>query len=106
MRRVGAVLAEDPGIRSRVVILTAFEHDDYVFDALPAGASGFLLKSAPPAQLGEAGRPAAAGPPAPGRGGPPRCSPPPCPGASSRPMPAAARGGPATAASSCSQNAS
>ena len=54
-------IAEDPGIRSRVVILTTFEQDDYVFEALRAGASGFLLKNAPPEQLVEAVRTVAAG---------------------------------------------
>jgi DNA-binding NarL/FixJ family response regulator len=36
---------------SRVVILTTFELDEYVFDALGAGASAFLLKAAPPEDL-------------------------------------------------------
>jgi DNA-binding NarL/FixJ family response regulator len=54
-------IAEDPGIRSRVVILTTFEQDDYVFEALRAGASGFLLKNAPPEQLVQAVRTVAAG---------------------------------------------
>jgi DNA-binding NarL/FixJ family response regulator len=54
-------IAEDPGIRGRVVILTTFEQDDYIFDALRAGASGFLLKNAPPEQLVEAVRTVAAG---------------------------------------------
>jgi DNA-binding NarL/FixJ family response regulator len=36
----------------RVVILTTFELDEYVFEALRAGASGFLAKAPPPAQLG------------------------------------------------------
>jgi DNA-binding NarL/FixJ family response regulator len=44
-------IAQDAGIRSRVVILTTFERDDYVFEALRAGASGFLLKNAPPEEL-------------------------------------------------------
>lgn len=35
----------------RVVILTTFERDDYLFDALRAGASGFVLKNAPPEEL-------------------------------------------------------
>jgi DNA-binding NarL/FixJ family response regulator len=35
----------------RVVILTTFDLDEYVFDALEAGASGFLLKDVPPEQL-------------------------------------------------------
>jgi DNA-binding NarL/FixJ family response regulator len=37
--------------RTRVVMLTTFDLDEYVFDALAAGASGFLLKDAPPEQL-------------------------------------------------------
>jgi DNA-binding NarL/FixJ family response regulator len=36
---------------TRVVILTTYELDEYVFDALAAGASGFLLKAAPPEDL-------------------------------------------------------
>lgn len=36
---------------SKVLILTTFDLDDYVHDALRAGASGFLLKEAPPEQL-------------------------------------------------------
>jgi DNA-binding NarL/FixJ family response regulator len=36
---------------SRVVILTTYELDEYVFDALAAGASAFLLKAAPPEDL-------------------------------------------------------
>jgi DNA-binding NarL/FixJ family response regulator len=35
----------------RVLILTTFDLDEYVFDALKAGAGGFLLKDAPPEQL-------------------------------------------------------
>lgn len=38
----------------RVIVLTTFELDDYVFDALAAGASGFLLKRTRPEQLVEA----------------------------------------------------
>ncbi|HSJ27327.1 MAG TPA: response regulator transcription factor [Acidimicrobiia bacterium] len=45
----------------RVIILTTFEHDDYVFTALRNGASGFLLKNAPPEQLVSAVRVVAAG---------------------------------------------
>jgi DNA-binding NarL/FixJ family response regulator len=37
--------------RTRVVIVTTYELDEYVFDALGAGASGFLLKHAPPEEL-------------------------------------------------------
>jgi DNA-binding NarL/FixJ family response regulator len=35
----------------RIVMLTTFDLDEYVFDALQAGASGFLLKDVPPEQL-------------------------------------------------------
>jgi DNA-binding NarL/FixJ family response regulator len=44
------ILAE-PGNQTRVLILTTFERDDYVFSALQIGASGFLLKTAPPEEL-------------------------------------------------------
>jgi DNA-binding NarL/FixJ family response regulator len=50
-----------PGLNSRVVILTTFERDAYVFDALQAGASGFLLKNAAPEDLIRAVRVVAAG---------------------------------------------
>jgi DNA-binding NarL/FixJ family response regulator len=46
---------------SRIVILTTFEQDDYVFQALRAGASGFLLKNAPPEELVHAVHTIAAG---------------------------------------------
>jgi DNA-binding NarL/FixJ family response regulator len=49
------------GSPSRVVILTTFDLDQYVYDALQAGASGFLLKDAPAHQLVTAVRAAAAG---------------------------------------------
>ena len=39
------------GAGTRVVILTTFERDDYVFRALGAGASGFVLKTSPPDEL-------------------------------------------------------
>ena len=45
----------------RVIILTTFDLDDYVFAALRAGASGFLLKDAPPADLLSAIRAVASG---------------------------------------------
>jgi DNA-binding NarL/FixJ family response regulator len=37
--------------RAAVLVLTTYDLDEYVFDALQAGASGFLLKDAPPDQL-------------------------------------------------------
>jgi DNA-binding NarL/FixJ family response regulator len=45
----------------RVVVLTTFDIDEYVYGALRAGASGFLLKDAPPEQVFTAVRVAAAG---------------------------------------------
>jgi DNA-binding NarL/FixJ family response regulator len=36
---------------ARVLVLTTYDLDEYVYDALQAGASGFLLKDTPPAQL-------------------------------------------------------
>ncbi len=46
-RRIGAL----PGQPPSVLVLTTFERDDYIFAALRAGASGFLLKNAPPEDL-------------------------------------------------------
>jgi DNA-binding NarL/FixJ family response regulator len=54
-------ITDDDELHSRVVILTTFERDDYVFEALRAGASGFLLKNAPPEELLHAVRVVAAG---------------------------------------------
>ena len=45
----------------RVIVLTTFEMDEYVYEALKAGASGYLLKSTPPKVLVQAIRDAAAG---------------------------------------------
>ncbi|MEQ4722087.1 response regulator transcription factor [Nonomuraea sp. B19D2] len=53
------VVESVPG--TKVVILTTFDIDDYVYTALRAGASGFLLKDAPPADLISAVRVVAAG---------------------------------------------
>jgi DNA-binding NarL/FixJ family response regulator len=56
-----SLIVQEADIRSRVVILTTFERDDYVFEALRAGASGFLLKNAPPEELVHAVRVVAEG---------------------------------------------
>ena len=47
--------------RTRVIMLTTFDLDEYVFEALRAGASGFLLKNAPAAELVAGIRTVAAG---------------------------------------------
>jgi DNA-binding NarL/FixJ family response regulator len=47
--------------QARVLVLTTFDLDEYVYGALRAGASGFLLKDAPPEQLVDAIRVVAAG---------------------------------------------
>jgi DNA-binding NarL/FixJ family response regulator len=47
--------------RPRVLVVTTFEHDEYVYDALRAGASGFLLKDRPPEELVSAVRIVASG---------------------------------------------
>jgi DNA-binding NarL/FixJ family response regulator len=49
------------GSPARVLILTTFDLDEYVYEAIRAGASGFLLKDVQPAQLVEAVRVVAAG---------------------------------------------
>jgi DNA-binding NarL/FixJ family response regulator len=52
-----------PGVANptKVLILTTFDLDEYVYEALRAGASGFLLKDAPPEELAAAIRVIAAG---------------------------------------------
>jgi DNA-binding NarL/FixJ family response regulator len=47
--------------RPRILVLTTYDLDEYVYDALRAGASGFLLKDTPPEQLAPAVRVVAAG---------------------------------------------
>lgn len=59
LEATAAIAADDVG--TRVIILTTFEQDDYVFTALRNGASGFLLKNSPPEQLVDAVRVVAAG---------------------------------------------
>jgi DNA-binding NarL/FixJ family response regulator len=51
----------EAGSPSRVIILTTFDLDEYAYAALRAGASGFLLKDAPPADLLSAIRAVASG---------------------------------------------
>ena len=53
------ILAADPA--ARVLVLTTFDLDEYVFEALRAGASGFILKDEPPERLLEAIRIVGAG---------------------------------------------
>ncbi len=55
-------IAEDADLTAvKVIVLTTFEMDEYVFDALRAGAAGFLLKAEEPAELVRAVRVVAAG---------------------------------------------
>jgi DNA-binding NarL/FixJ family response regulator len=54
-------IVADEATVSAVLILTTFDRDDYLFDALQAGASGFLLKNSTPEQLIDAVRVVAAG---------------------------------------------
>jgi DNA-binding NarL/FixJ family response regulator len=44
-------LMADASIPTKVVMLTTFDMDEYIYEALHAGASGFLLKDVPPEQL-------------------------------------------------------
>ncbi len=51
----------DSGTRARILVLTTFDLDEYVYAAIRAGASGFLLKDVEPAELVDAIRVVAAG---------------------------------------------
>jgi len=51
----------EAGVPGKIVILTTYDLDEYVFDALSAGASGFLLKHVPPEELVRGVRVAASG---------------------------------------------
>jgi DNA-binding NarL/FixJ family response regulator len=55
------LLAAPPGLSTRVLVLTTFDLDEYVYGALKAGASGFLLKDLPAEQLAGAVAAVAAG---------------------------------------------
>jgi DNA-binding NarL/FixJ family response regulator len=61
MDGIQATAAITAGGTSKVLILTTFDLDQYVFAGLKAGASGFLLKDTPPAELISAIRTVAAG---------------------------------------------
>ena len=54
-------ITTDPQNPTRALILTTYDLDQHLYDAVRAGASGFLLKTAPPGQLMEAVRAFAAG---------------------------------------------
>jgi DNA-binding NarL/FixJ family response regulator len=54
-------LVRDAATPVRVLVLTTFDADEYVVEALRAGASGFLLKDVPPAEFAQAIRVVAAG---------------------------------------------
>ncbi|MFI0819328.1 response regulator [Streptomyces sp. NPDC021098] len=56
-RRLRAAWAEPP----KVIVITTFENDEYVYDALEAGASGFIRKRAPAEQIAHAIRLVASG---------------------------------------------
>jgi DNA-binding NarL/FixJ family response regulator len=48
------ILADQATAHTRIIILTTFDLDEYVYEALRAGASGFLLKDLPPEELAAA----------------------------------------------------
>ncbi|MDH6279707.1 response regulator transcription factor [Prescottella agglutinans] len=60
IRAAEEILADDANC-SKVLMLTTFDLDDYVYDALSVGASGFLLKQAPSAEFTRGVRTVAAG---------------------------------------------
>ena len=54
-------ITADPSVSTRVLVLTTYDVDQHLYEAIRAGASGFLLKIAPPRQLIEAVRAVADG---------------------------------------------
>ncbi|UWF77410.1 MULTISPECIES: response regulator [Microbacterium] len=54
-------IVADPAVSSAIAVVTTFDRDEYLFQALEAGASGFLLKNAGPEELIAAVRALAAG---------------------------------------------
>ena len=59
--QAGERILSHPGLATAVVMLTTFDRDEYVYEALRIGASGFLLKDAPADRLLDAVRVVAAG---------------------------------------------
>jgi len=55
------IISEQSKFPTRVLILTTFERDEYIFESLRSGASGFILKNAPPEDLVKAIRVVAEG---------------------------------------------
>jgi DNA-binding NarL/FixJ family response regulator len=51
LQATAEILADPAAAATKVLMLTTFDLDEYVFGALKAGASGFLLKDTPPAEL-------------------------------------------------------
>ena len=49
VQATAAILKHDP--RARIIMLTTFDYDDYVFEAVKAGAMGYLLKDVPSSEL-------------------------------------------------------
>jgi DNA-binding NarL/FixJ family response regulator len=54
-------LLEQPPPVPRILVMTTFDLDEYVYEAMKAGASGFILKNVPPAKLVDAVRTVATG---------------------------------------------
>jgi DNA-binding NarL/FixJ family response regulator len=61
LQALRAIVAAPELAATRVIVLTTFELDEYVFEALRDGASGFLIKDTEPAELLRAVRVVAAG---------------------------------------------